>query len=845
MRRFRPVRFCWLLASIQLAGLTAWSASPEEAGARLILVKIDGMPGLLLEAMLDPGSAAARRLPDPAMFQLAYRRACQATGREILLPNLTHYFSRQGIRCEMRSSTLTLSGPSWAVIDTGQPGIVKTNSYFNRYSGLLRNYLDQFREVYGLALGQTKRTTALWQLDLLGIPVMADAFPPRRTWQSIQLYCRERPVEQIAEIAKVLAGAGEKTGNPLKILRNHLKAKVYSPDYQELSDQVMVNILAEKIRRTDPDGKPAYEFLSVLLTALDHQLHVDPDYHILMHWFTKIDGWLGKIMDAVLAGPASDRSLVVIVSDHGLDFDPGRTCYSLPVNGWLREPVLGGHTIFEPVVEDLHHAITVPVPGLDYNRVMESLHSPYGKSVPYGEDGYWTAFADNSGNLRFDAFFRNSGLNELHLLLLEGKRLAGHPPGLRQVYSVFREVAGRNQTWIEEAIRQGEQCVHAYRRSIQSLTEKPDPENADAVKRFRREIEEMERVSRALRRLLETGAGYHQFEEWCRSSLPVSTLIPKGYLGPVNTVAQLVRYTTGWEEGPEFRWREGGVPAFRRLNYPRQLTGFQASNASAYGNPHPFAMVAARDRNPVPVTAPNRPWRQVVRLWFAPDGRCGELLEDEEGQLCYRPAGNGGDPAPFAAVSSGSVPRPDQHTVAAEPPLANRWLEWRQWVLLADEYPEAMVPVILADLYRENFQPVLDHNRRWLPGAGENPELDLTGSIRFHFEQQESDLRVWTSRGWNVNSNSHTPGGGHGGFSKLETQVVFALWGGAWFPLRRGGYLAGASTTLDVAPTLFSLLGMLDDQGRVQPREGTGWGETALPLPGRVLGVASAAGVRR
>jgi hypothetical protein len=63
----------------------------------------------------------------------------------------------------MYCATLPLSTPSWAVIDTGQPSIVKSNSYFNRLTGEVTSYLDQLRESLSV-VKEPRRTSALWQL---------------------------------------------------------------------------------------------------------------------------------------------------------------------------------------------------------------------------------------------------------------------------------------------------------------------------------------------------------------------------------------------------------------------------------------------------------------------------------------------------------------------------------------------------------------------------------------------------------------------------------------------------------------------------------------------------------
>ena len=56
---------------------------------------------LYFEAVLDPESLAVEKLPNPGLFKNVYRELQSALNRDVLLPNLTHYFKDDG--CRVRS----------------------------------------------------------------------------------------------------------------------------------------------------------------------------------------------------------------------------------------------------------------------------------------------------------------------------------------------------------------------------------------------------------------------------------------------------------------------------------------------------------------------------------------------------------------------------------------------------------------------------------------------------------------------------------------------------------------------------------------------------------------------
>jgi hypothetical protein len=806
-------------------------AAETEAAPKLVLIKLDGLSWFVLEAAIDPSGPATDRIPSPEMFRDAHDYFQSVLGRRVLLPNFQTYFFQEGVRTRtMYSGTLTLSTPSWAMIDTGQPSIVKTNSDFNRFSGRLIFYLDQVRESRDLLLKGAGKTTALWQLDLLGVPILIDAFPPDRSWTAIQPYYRQRPHDQLSHMGRYLVTRGQPGRNPFSLLRRHLKGTVHDLDYPEKNDEVVAKLAARKVLER-VEGRERHDVISAAFFTIDHQIHLDADYRNILTWLIQLDSWIGEIMAAVQSSGRSRDTLVAIASDHGLDFDPVHINYAFPINRWLRDPRFGAHNTLATLVENSAHALSTPIRGVDFNRLYESHHSPYGKKAPAGEKGYVTAFTANNGNPRFDAFLRNSDLNRLHLMLMEIRRLRRDSNRLEMIYPVFSEHLDSARHWLTEEAARAEAACIALDHQVETLEADPTPYSMDSARRFREEALEYRWVLGGLNKLLSIPEDRDDWLRWARSRFKISDLIPKRFIGPPNNLEQLRHYVCGWEEEADVRWTEQPA-AFKTIDYPELVAGFRATSPNAYGNPYPFAFFSARLPLDQVSLETDQPLRQVVWLKFS-QGR-GEALvaESESGHLLYQPI------LPLTSGSSGYAARPDP---ASDPldyaGLAGRWLTPRQWGDETEANEYSVVPVILADLFRENYEFFLDspHLEERLSALAPDRREEYLSALRFRFQQKTCDFRVWTNPGWNVNTNAHTPGGSHGAFKPLETRTVFAVWGGSNFPLKRGGLVEGTFFTYDIVPTLLNAVGKLDSGGQIIPAAGALPPSYFPPLPGAVI----------
>ena len=282
-------------------------------------------------------------------------------------------------------------------------------------------------------------------------------------------------------------------------------------------------------------------------------------------------------MGAVERTARRDRTLVAMVSDHGMNLYPVHINYGFPINPWLRRPEFGGHTVLSPEVEDSDHALTRPIPGVDFARVYESPASPYGEAVPFGSKGYFTAFAANMGNPRFDLFLRHSDLNRLHLLLLESLRWRNDSGKLGRVFEVFRSVFQRARPWLEADADSLRQAAVVFEEWSQRHLAAGMPSARDAGARLASESRLYRSQAAILRRLLALPLEEREWRRFVRSGFEVDGVIPRGYFGPPNSLEQLGRYTVGWAKPASERWLQSGEAPFRTLDYPEHMAGYRHS----------------------------------------------------------------------------------------------------------------------------------------------------------------------------------------------------------------------------------------------------------------------------
>src|SRR3712207_3557140 len=135
-----------------------------------------------------------RRPPRSTLFPYTTlfrsRQRDPRTGKS-LLPWIDYVFYQRGTRVpNFYTRGMSLSGPSWSMLDTGQHLQVKGNVEFDRYTLHSYDYLNFIPFYLGHAGGVRVDMPGAEILDEMGLPLLLDAYAYGERHMSFQLYQR-------------------------------------------------------------------------------------------------------------------------------------------------------------------------------------------------------------------------------------------------------------------------------------------------------------------------------------------------------------------------------------------------------------------------------------------------------------------------------------------------------------------------------------------------------------------------------------------------------------------------------------------------------------------------------
>src|ERR1700722_10842540 len=139
---------------------------------RVVIIKVDGLPEGLLERYVSETGDGARD---------GHSR----------LPWIEHVFAKNGTWMEnFYVRGISLSAPSWSMLDTGRHLEIRGNAEYDRYTLRVYDYLNFFPFYVGYAQKRQADMPGVAILDENHVPLLIDRFPFAGRYQSFQLYQR-------------------------------------------------------------------------------------------------------------------------------------------------------------------------------------------------------------------------------------------------------------------------------------------------------------------------------------------------------------------------------------------------------------------------------------------------------------------------------------------------------------------------------------------------------------------------------------------------------------------------------------------------------------------------------
>jgi hypothetical protein len=773
---------------------------------RVVIIKVDGLPERLLERY------ARDETPDS----------------KPRLSNIAEIFGRRGTWLDhFYVRGLSLSAPSWSLLDTGRHLAIRGNVEYDRYTMRPWDYLNFFPFYVGYAISKRTDMAGVEWLDQQGIPLLIDRFPFAQRYQSFQLLQR---------------------GVRWSTLQSSLQGKFTSRPVKDVFDEwqigfSMSNGVSEAVERdilrSLADTKVRY--LDYFTGEYDHVAHLTNDRAAQLHVLHTLDEVTGRLWKAISASPLADTTALVLVSDHGMNTAEETFSQGYDLVGWFNSSRGGAHH----VIPDRHPMTEFKLKGLDpfvSEVTTPSRESTYleGKSSQYP-----TVILDLDGNERANVSLRENALNVIHILLdqILQKRVSGHVR-VAAIEALFRVIDRQRPEWSRRAGELRANLIALRRRiDFQQELVAAQPKKwtkAEAAlglsmeaRRRVQTLESMRAEERAdtayvttLERLLKLSPA-----DLDPGKFRIEDLVPEKSLGAVNSIYDLQNYVIGPAPGGLAVTSEGNIDvakSFRTMDYFQALSAITVrNNVQKDVSSHPVESIAVRvprDRliKAFPEEGENLGdgvwiWRstekQALVLTRHARRAAGNLAEGGSDEAGESPAGPMAEGTAEWELRYLPVSRFTEDASGVLQFEKSEWSGGFPLELFEDPAFDAPSRDWLNEWHRESDWFKAVHRTRYsnaIIGLAEEM-LELGSPGQPALEQKRARLRtdflILANDHWNFNVRGFNPGGNHGSFLRASTHSVLMFAGGRNTGIPEGLRIETPYDSLSFVPTILRLMG--------------------------------------
>lgn len=817
-RVLRLLRFFFLLSLPLLVPAVSFAQVK-----RVVIIKVDGLPYDLVDQFVKERDVR--------------------TGKS-QLPWIDHIFYKRGTRLEnFYVRGMSLSAPSWSLLETGQHLQIKANVEFDRYTLHTYDYLNFIPFYLKSAAGARVDMPGTEVLDSLGLPLVFDAFPHQERYISFQLFQRGMRFMTLKEGLQ---------NRFLKNPRELWDEWTMGFDTRDTFFNQMERELSERL------NDPRIRYLDLYFTGFDHVAHHNRDHQSHLYALQELDRLIGRIWTAIQKSPLVAETALIVVSDHGFNTD--ERVYS---QGYNLVRLLGG------AAGGGHHIITKRRLLLEYSikgmnflvpLITTTTNDSYylkGQSTDYP-----TVLLDFDGNERASIHLRDSDLNVLHILLqqLQRKDLSESVrAALTNLF--FKTLDTRRPQWQQNLDELNEELVvlrghvEQQRKLWEAQPRKLTPQDLqlgrdDDKGRVHAQLERwtnQEKDYTAYARILSNLLALRK-ETFNPQKLKIENLIAKEAMGERNTIYELQNYVVGLAPGGFAFKPDGSVDvakSFLHVNYFSLLQGVTVkNNVQPEVSNRPVDMIAIRISSDLvqPLLHESSFSPDVVWVYGGPDKQALVLArEDEHGTLSLRYQ-------PIRNLWQDADGRIHFETILWEPglplhifednelatPQADRaaWLsQWHtdnEWLLALHrtKYSNGLI-----GLYEEIARHPTEKLSANEPGLSEDERLTRRLARRQR-DLTETDMLLVANNHWNFDVRGFNPGGNHGSLFRISTHSTFMLAGGDRTSIPQAAIVEAPYDSLSFAPTVLALTGNLRDDSNPIP---VLWDKGFRRFPGRLV----------
>lgn len=821
-RNAAGVARAFLLSCVALLLLMSAASVSLAQAKRLVVIKCDGLPYDLVDRLVKQRDLQSGKSTLPWIDHIFYQRGAR----------LSNFYVRG----------MSLSAPSWSLLETGQHLQIKGNVEFDRYTLHTYDYLNFLPLYVGGIVGARVDMRAVEVLDSLGLPLLSDAYPHNERYQSYSMFLRN------PRYSTLQSG-----------LQNRFKR---AP--KELFDEWTMgfelrNVLTDQLVRelTAKLADPKIRYLDLFLADFDHVAHHNNDLQSHSFVLKQMDAIIGQIWTTIQKSPLADETALVLVSDHGFNTDEKIYSQGYNLVKLLGSRAGGGHH----VVTKRRLMLDYSIKGINPLVPLITTTTPDTYYLKGQSTTYPTAMLDFDGNERASVHLRNSDMNTLHILLQQLQRSDLSPPVRKAVTTAFFGVIEKRRDEWESNLKQLKDELSALDRAIveqrklwEAQPKKFSKEQQDAglddaakrvyvqLDRWQHEQREYGEYAAALETLLSLSS-----EAFTPTKVKILNVIPKMSMGERNTIYQLQNYIVGLS--PEgFALNSDGSLNFERsftqIDYFWMLQQIAMRNNVQRGiTNRPIDLIAKRlPRELVLPLIEDRNIDEDV-VWVTAGANRQALLlsrRDDRGQLSlrYLPISNLRQEAngklQFQTISwQAGLPLQifeDENLIL---PTTDRtaWLsawhtdsEWLQ-ALHKTHYSNGLVGLHEELAHHANERLSSD------PSLSEDAR-SMREFARRKRELVEADMLIVAQDHWNFDVRGFNPGGNHGSFFRISTHSVFMLAGGPKTGIPSAINIEAPYDSLSFVPTLLAITGKLRDDSSPVPEL---WDRGFRTFPGHVV----------
>jgi type I phosphodiesterase/nucleotide pyrophosphatase len=775
---------------------------------RLVVIKCDGLPYDLVDRLV--------------------KQRDNDTGKSTL-PWIDHIFYQRGSRLSsFYVRGMSLSAPSWSLLETGQHLQIKGNVEFDRYTLHSYDYLNFFPVYLAGIVGARIDMRGVEVLDALGLPLLGDAYPHDERYFTFSLFGRG------IRYSTLQGGLQNRFAKPPKELFDEWTMGF------EMRSAVRDELVRELIAKL---SNPKMRYLDLMLMDFDHIAHHNNDTQSQVFVLREIDSIIGQVWTAIQQTPDAGDTALVLVSDHGFNSDDKIYSQGYNLVKLLGSRAGGGHH----VITKRRLMLDYSIKGVNPLVPLITTTTPETYYLKGESTSYPTAMLDFDGNERASVHLRDSDVNLLHILLQQMQR-RDLTEDLRKAVSdaFFGVIERRRADWQRDLTQLNvelgalNRAIEEQRKLWESQPKKFTKEQITAglddkakriyvqLDRWQQEQKEYSEYAATMQNLLKLSA-----EAFSPAQIKIPTVIPKQSMGDRNSIYQLQNYIVGMAPGGLVLNSDGTLNmdrSFVRLDYFALLQGVAVRNNVQRGiSNRPIDMIATRlprelvlpliedkeiDPDVIWVTAaPNRQALLLSRrdaggnlsLRYLPISK---LTEDANGRLSFQTISwQAGLPLRIFEDPNLNIPTIDRTAWLSQWHTDQEWLE----ALHRTHYSNALIGL---------NEELARHPNEKL--SSKDPNLTEQERIMRDYERHkrelvEPDMLIVAQDHWNFDVRGFNPGGNHGSFFRISTHSVFMVAGGQNTNIPRALDIDKPYDSLSFVPTLLALTGDLRDDNEPVP----------------------------